>query len=357
MLYWMQRALTTAVIVVLALATACVETRPTALRAEMPAHPLVADGESSLVLRLRALDGRGIFASALAARLLEGNSHGAVLLRDAGGGTVEAVYRAGILSGPLTIRVSGEHIIATDIPLLLEPASSDSFGDGTPDFLRLDSGADRQAFRRWFTLIADHEALLPSADVPAEISDCAALLRFAYRESLRRHDGRWMAGMHFAAAPALPEIGKYEYPHTPLGPSLFRVRPGPYSAADLQDGSFAEFADARTLLSANTHFVSRDLRKALPGDLLFYRQLDQRSPFHSMVYLGGGAVAAAGMNGWVVYHTGPSTRAFARMRDPGELRRVTVADLASHPDPRWHPLPRNPKFLGVYRWNILREAN
>jgi hypothetical protein len=26
-----------------------------------------------------------------------------------------------------------------------------------------------------------------------------------------------------------------------------------------------------------------------------------------------------------------------------------------HPDPRWRPTPSNPNFLGVYRWNILRE--
>ncbi|MGA2989035.1 MAG: DUF1175 family protein [Candidatus Korobacteraceae bacterium] len=386
------------------LATACIETRPAALRVEAPAHELPADGASSLVLRLRVSDGQSITTTAIDARLLEGGAMGTVLLRDAAGGTVEAVYRAGVLPGPVTIRLSGRQVAPTDISLLLTPSPGDSFGDGTPDFLRLDSAADRQAFRRWFTLIAEHEALLAAADlspqqaqqrrlpgtplspqqaqqrrllgpsVPAEINDCAALLRFAYRESMRRHDGRWMAEMHFAAAPAVPDIAKYEYPHTPLGPRLFRIHQGGYQPADLEDGSFAEFADARTLLNTNTHFISRDVRKALPGDLLFYRQIGQRSPFHSMIYVGVSAAAmadagpaSAGAKDWVVYHTGrignnpgdatPASAKTALAGDPGELRRATISTLARHPDPRWHPVPQNPNFLGVYRWNILREAN
>ena len=57
----------------------------------------------------------------------------------------------------------------------------------------------------------------------------------------------------------------------------------------------AEFADAQTLIRYNTHPVGRDLRAALPGDLLFYRQLDQTPAFHTMIFLGE----------HVVYHTGP----------------------------------------------------
>ena len=38
----------------------------------------------------------------------------------------------------------------------------------------------------------------------------------------------------------------------------------------------------------------------------------------------------------------------------GELRRVTLAELLDHPQPQWRPIPGNPNFLGVYRWNILR---
>jgi uncharacterized protein YfaT (DUF1175 family) len=38
----------------------------------------------------------------------------------------------------------------------------------------------------------------------------------------------------------------------------------------------------------------------------------------------------------------------------GELRRVLLPELLDHPQPQWRPLPGNPNFLGIYRWNILR---
>lgn len=68
---------------------------------------------------------------------------------------------------------------------------NDAYGDGTPDFLRLQRGEDREAFRRWFTTIADFQAVRPASELPAEIVDCASLLRFSYREALRRHDSAW----------------------------------------------------------------------------------------------------------------------------------------------------------------------
>ena len=94
--------------------------------------------------------------------------------------------------------------------------------------------------------------------------------------------------------------------------------------------------------------------RARPGDLIFYRQLDQdspydvpdtphyHSPFHSMIVCGETA-------SWVVYHTGPIHHG------KGEMRRLLVSDLLHHPDARWRPIQENANFLGVYRWNILRE--
>ncbi|HEY1160619.1 MAG TPA: DUF1175 family protein [Terracidiphilus sp.] len=218
----------------------------------------------------------------------------------------------------------------------------DRFGDGTPDFLRLTDPADRAAFRQWFTLIAGFQAIRPRAEVPAEIADCASLLRFSYREALKRHDDTWFAatGIEVAALPG--EIRAWRYPETPLGAGLFRVRPGSFEAADATNGAFAQFADARTLVERNAYFVSRDVRQAEPGDLLFYRQFGQSSPWHSMIVTRIGAQAA------VVYDTGEDHgRA-------GELRRVALAELLDHPQPQWRPVPGNPNFLGVYRWNILR---
>jgi len=41
---------------------------------------------------------------------------------------------------------------------------------------------------------------------------------------------------------------------------------------------------------------------------------------------------------------------------PGEVRKVSMADLAQHPAPRWRPSPANPAFAGVYRLAMLDAA-
>jgi uncharacterized protein len=260
----------------------------------------------------------------------------------------------GVIRTPVTPESTKIHLRWRDrvmtIPVTYVFDPSDSYVDGTPDFLRLHTIQDRQAFRAWFTSTA--EGQLDEPHLPPEISDCAALLRFVYRETLRAHDEAWL-GTHPREA-ALPSIGQYTYPKTPLGANLFRIRPGPFLPQDLNDGAFAQFADAQTLMHHNTYLIGRDLRLARPGDLIFYRQLDQESPydvpdvthyhspFHSMIFCGEMGV---------VYHTGPIHHG------KGEMRRLLVSDLLHHPDARWRPLPENTNFLGVYRWNILREGD
>jgi uncharacterized protein len=280
------------------------------------------------------------------------------LLRDAND---PSLWR-GLVKAPVTPGASHLYLhwrqrsLSVPITFVLDP--SDSYSDGTPDFLRLHTAQDRQAFRSWFTSIAQAQADLPAANLPAEIHDCAALLRYAYREALHAHDANWLS-MHVVAFPR-PSVRQYTYPQTPLGANLFRVRPGPFSPADLDDGSFAQFADAQTLMLDNTYLLGRDPRQARSGDLIFYRQLEQdspydvpgaaqnpsryHSPFHSMI------LCEDGNGDWVVYHTGPIHNG------KGEMRRLTMSDLLHHPDARWRPLNENANFLGVYRWNILREG-
>lgn len=229
------------------------------------------------------------------------------------------------------------------------PPYEDSFRDGTPDFLRLDTPVDREAFRGWFTAIAEYQTLRPASDLPAEVSDCAALLRYAYRGALHRHTTEWLSENKAEALAYLPSVRKYAYPHTPLGASLFRVRP---VAEGQSSSSFAEFADARTLWQLNTFFVSRDVRLAHSGDLLFFRQLEQSSSYHSMITIGRSHFTHdPGGEDVLVYHTGPIGK------QPGEMRRTTVRELLEHPSPRWRPVLGNSNFLGVYRWNILREGD
>jgi uncharacterized protein len=241
----------------------------------------------------------------------------------------------------------------------------DDGGDGLPVFLHLDSETDQENFRGWFTLIADFQSLRPPTDLPPEINDCAALLRYSYRNALRAHDEAWIRETGIEPPAALPSVEKYRYPFTPLRASLFRVKPGAFRSSDLSDGAFSEFADAQTLKELNTYFLSRDVQVARPGDLLFYRQLEQNSPFHSMIFIGrsrwtassnaanpdGASPDGPDANDFVVYHTGPIGK------HAGEMRRMRLDDLLRHPSPRWRPVPGNSNFLGVYRWKILRESN
>jgi len=83
-------------------------------------------------------------------------------------------------------------------------AWTDSFGDGTRIFCALLILPIAAAFRRWFTQIAEYQAMRPQAELPAEIQDCASLLRFAYREALKRHDDTWFqtTGVEVSASPA-----------------------------------------------------------------------------------------------------------------------------------------------------------
>jgi hypothetical protein len=222
---------------------------------------------------------------------------------------------------------------------------SDSFGDGTPDFLRLADAADRRAFRGWFTIIA--EAQYYKHNLPVEIDDCASLLRFSYREALRQHDSVWASGMSLPVVSRAGELHQYHYPHTALGAAIFRVRDGSFAAADVNDGAFAEFADAKTLWRDDTYSVGRDLGRARPGDLLFFRQSEDHTTYHAMIFVGPSQIEH-GPEQYLVYHTGPQGK------DSGEVRRLTVSELMNFPDARWRPVASNPAFLGLYRWNILR---
>jgi uncharacterized protein len=263
---------------------------------------------------------------------------------------IEVMLQSPVNPGQLQLHLHWRHrLFRIPVTFVFDP--SDTYSDGTPDFLRLHTTQDRQAFRAWFTAIAEHQADQP-AQLPAEVNDCAALLRYAYREALHAHDESWLGSHAFQSS--APSIRQYTYPQTPLGASLFRIRPGPFLPADLNNGSFAQFADAQTLMHDNTYLVGRDVRLARPGDLIFYRQLDQdspydvpgatryHSPFHSMIFCGETGV---------VYHTGPIHHG------KGEMRRLLLSDLLHHPDARWRPLDENANFLGVYRWNILREGD
>ncbi|MFB3923433.1 MAG: DUF1175 family protein [Terriglobia bacterium] len=224
---------------------------------------------------------------------------------------------------------------------------AENSGDGFPAGVRLDRAADRENFTRWMTFLAEAAYYHPGLPAKEEVQDCAALIRYAYRNALVAHTAAWRREAGLPFEPGFGDITEYSYPHWPLGPRLFRTRAGPFAPADLGSDTFSEFADARTLLQFNTFAVSRDVRAARPGDLLFFYQPQQAEPFHVILYVGRSNFQPQGAD-WIVYHTGDLDG------KPGEVRHLQVALLMQHPDPRWRPLAANPHFLGVYRFDLLR---
>ena len=85
-----------------------------------------------------------------------------------------------------------------------------------------------------------------SNDWNAEQRDCAGLVRFAWREALRRHDRPWFQKMGPGYKAIAPDVKRYRLEQGPLGEKLFRTNFGAYKEGDLSNGTFSEFADART---------------------------------------------------------------------------------------------------------------
>ncbi len=303
-----------------------------------------ADGYDSAILTIDAPDGVPPRVS-----IASGSHSARVEEVERDGGHWKAPIRAGVMPGPIPLRVEAPGAPPVSITVMASLRVSDRFEDGTPDFLRLEEERDQRAFRRWFTYLAEAQYFQAPAARPREIDDCAALIRYAYREALHAHDAAWAASAKLPVTPPFDSVTKYEYPYTALGAALFRLKPGPFRVEDLSNGAFAQFADAKTLWRFNTYLVSRDLPRALPGDLLFYRQRRETETYHSMIFLGPSQIGGQNTQ-YILYHTGPEGN------DPGDMRRLTVEQLMAFPENKWRPDPGNPSFLGVYRWNILKRG-
>ena len=238
----------------------------------------------------------------------------------------------------------GERVVSSSS----HSASLDSDNDGIPDAAELQSFMDRENFRRWFTLIAEAQFYQLSEQWNADQRDCAGLVRFALREALRRHDRAWLQKMGPSYTAVAPDVRRYSLEQGPLGEKLFRTAFGSYKDGELANGTFSEFADARTLKSFNAKFISRDRHNAEPGDLLFfYQPWVQKFPYHVMVFLGDAQLGGNSGSDWVVYHTGSSAT------DEGTVKKVELSVLDQHPNKRWRPVESNSNFLGFYRLKIL----
>lgn len=322
-----------------------------------------ADGASSALLEIRIISR---FGNRLNVRALP---HAPVVELTEGAHLVRLIplgdslsYRlvAGAETGTVVAQVRIYGLPApVETQLHLTPSLADKNRNGYPDAIDLTSQSDRTSFRRWFTTIALGQ--LTHIDDRWHDRDCAGLIRYCYREALKRHDNAWLSSRKWLITGAIPDVRKYNYPNVPLvGTKVFNagsrepergegvrgregereIRPARnLSERESMVERFSEYAEAARLKDNSLGFFSRDPEEALPGDILFYlNDTDSEWPYHTMVYLGGGMT---------VYHTGPDGDA------PGIVKRLSLAELSRHPNPRWHPVASNPYFLGFYRWRIL----
>src|ERR1041384_4447468 len=125
----------------------------------------------------------------------------------------------------------------------------DSDNDGIPDVIELRTYQDRDAFKRWFTAIAETQFYQLSEQWNADQRDCAGLVRFAMREALRKHDRMWFQRMGAGYEPIAPDVRAFTLDSDVLGEKLFRTDFGTFQESDLADGKFSDFADGRTLKS------------------------------------------------------------------------------------------------------------
>lgn len=218
--------------------------------------------------------------------------------------------------------------------LTLTGSGIDSDSDGYPDCAELKTAEDRKAFRDWFVRVAESQLLSISSLWHEDQRDCAGLVRFAYREALKKHDDEWHRQSGIGVDKNLRDVRAFNYPHIPeLGDRLFRVQRGSFTGAD----DFSSFANAMTLFRFSMVPVGRDIQKAKKGDLLFFFRHDEsEEPYHIMI-------VAPGTDGtvYLVYHTGSDTG----------MKRVTPDYLENSFS--FRPVAWNPAFLGVYRFSIL----
>ncbi|MEP7305472.1 MAG: DUF1175 family protein [Acidobacteriota bacterium] len=218
----------------------------------------------------------------------------------------------------------------------LATAAAVAAGSGAAPRLSPVDESDRVAFQSWFTLLADAQFERSTGDV----TDCASLVRHAYREALRAHTPEWHRRAQLPATASFPDVRGAP---TATGHAwrLFRVASEP--------DRFSEFADAATLIRFNAHSLGRDTNALQTGDLLYFRQDQAKSPDHLMIFVGPSRFDPSRAD-WIVYHTGPQDG------HEGEMRKTSLADLTHHPSARWRPVRSNPAFVGVFRLSLLDRS-
>src|ERR1051325_8219757 len=117
--------------------------------------------------------------------------------------TTKPTRALALLLSPAIVVLVYYSIIRSSSPPVLraQPAASkspepnpnlDLDHDVFPDVVEFRSYNDRENFRRWFTWVAEMQFYNLSDQWNPEQRDCAGLVCFAWRETLRPHDRLWL---------------------------------------------------------------------------------------------------------------------------------------------------------------------
>ncbi|MBP8082913.1 MAG: DUF1175 family protein [Spirochaetes bacterium] len=220
-----------------------------------------------------------------------------------------------------------------DIKVEFFSTSRDTDLDGFPDCAELLKEDSRMNFAARFVRIAETQFLKESPAWEKSQRDCAGLVRFAYRESLKVHNSAWTSKTGITDTKDLAQISEFSYPGIPfLGVKIFKISGG--SSDDI--ATFGEFADAATLMHLNMDFISKDLSHAEPGDVLFFCINSGNSfSYHTMIV----TEKYPGIR--LIYHTGEN----------GLIKRVNIPYLSE--STVFRPSESNKNFLGVFRFKII----
>ncbi|MEI6157471.1 MAG: DUF1175 family protein, partial [Atribacterota bacterium] len=114
----------------------------------------------------------------------------------------------GSLEGEAPVEFRAFPVLRT-MRVRVKPLLTDSDHDGFPDVSELPTESDRMVFRDLFVNIARSQ--IHQESELWQDKDCAGLVRFAYREALKRHDESWFHSFQ-SVLDQSADITAYHYP-------------------------------------------------------------------------------------------------------------------------------------------------
>ncbi len=167
-----------------------------------------------------------------------------------------------------------------------------------------------------------------------EQQDCAGLIRFVYKEAIKKRTIKQRNNLKLPEKLNFPGVSNAVRNIFPFFPDIWKISATHYSS----------FADAENLVMFNFDYVSKNINDLMPGDLLvFNKNNSSLEPWHLMLYVGKEYNKPL-----AIYHNGDKGK-YAK------IRIVSINDLSNSPDPQWMPNHNNPFFMGIYKWKSFQK--